>query len=101
MTADKQSFGENKVPTIESAGEEHLPGIFAIYNHAVEHSTAIWNDALVDLENRRFWWRGRIEAGLPVLVAVADGQVLGDANYGPFCLRQFQTIIKSDAVRAR
>ena len=31
---------------------------------------AIWNDALVDLENRRQWWRGRTEAGFPVLVAV-------------------------------
>jgi phosphinothricin acetyltransferase len=84
MTADKQSFGENKVSTIENAGEEHLAGILAIYNHAVEHSTAIWNDALVDLENRRAWWRGRVDAGLPVLVAVEGDRVLGYASYGPF-----------------
>jgi phosphinothricin acetyltransferase len=67
------------------AGEEHLPGILAIYNHAVECSTAIWNDVLVDLDNRRAWWRGRVDAGFPVLVAVHGGAgVLGYASYGPF-----------------
>jgi phosphinothricin acetyltransferase len=65
------------------AGEEHLPGILAIYNHAVEHTTAIWNDVLVDLENRRAWWRGRAEAGFPVLAAADGGNVLGYASYGP------------------
>ena len=69
------------------AGEGHLPGILAIYNHAVAHTTAIWNDALVDLENRRQWWLGRVEAGFPVLVATAPDDrvgVLGYASYGPF-----------------
>ena len=66
------------------AGENHLPGILAIYNHAVEHSTAIWNDVLVDLENRREWRRARAQAGFPIFVAVADDDVLGYASYGPF-----------------
>ena len=70
--------------TVRAAGEADLPGILAIYNHAVAHTTAIWNDAIVDLENRRQWWRGRVEAGLPVLVAVERGEVLGYASYGPF-----------------
>ena len=70
--------------TIVAAGEEHIPGILAIYNHEVEHSTAIWNDVLVDLENRREWWRGRTGAGFPILAAVAGGDVLGYASYGPF-----------------
>jgi len=70
--------------SVVRAGEAHLPGILAIYNHAVVSTTAIWNDAVVDLENRRQWWRGRTEAGFPVLVAVAAGEVLGYASYGPF-----------------
>jgi phosphinothricin acetyltransferase len=70
--------------TIQAAEERHLPGILAIYNHAVEHTTAIWNDAAVDLENRRGWWRARTDAGLPVLVAVEGDDVLGYASYGPF-----------------
>jgi L-amino acid N-acyltransferase YncA len=71
-------------PAIVEAAEEHLPGILAIYNHAVAHTTAIWNDVLVDLENRRAWWRGRVDAGWPVLVAVEGDDVLGYASYGPF-----------------
>ena len=69
---------------VRDAAEADLAGILAIYNHAVAHSTAIWNDVLVDLENRRTWWRGRVDAGYPVLVAVEDEQVLGYASYGPF-----------------
>jgi len=73
---------------VTDAGEAHLPGILAIYNHAVVHTTAIWNDALVDLENRLNWWRGRKEAGFPILVAVErtpeGDEVLGYASYGPF-----------------
>ena len=72
---------------VADAWETHLPGILAIYNHAVVHTTAIWNDVIVDLENRRQWWRGRTEAGFPVMVAVeeeAGDKVLGYASYGPF-----------------
>ena len=70
---------------VRDASEAELAGILAIYNHAVAHSTAIWNDVLVDLDNRREWWRGRIGAGFPVLVSVdAEGMVLGYASYGPF-----------------
>jgi phosphinothricin acetyltransferase len=70
--------------SILDAGEEHLPGIMAIYNRAVETTTAIWNDVVVDLENRRAWWRARTEAGFPVLVAAESATVLGYASYGPF-----------------
>lgn len=70
---------------VGDAGEEHIPGILAIYNHAVAHTTAIWNETLVDLDNRRQWWRGRMEAGFPVLVGVdGAGEVVGYASYGPF-----------------
>lgn len=70
---------------VRAAEAGDLAGILAIYNHAVLHTTAIWNDALVDLEDRRAWWRGRVEAGFPVLVATDGmGAVLGYASYGPF-----------------
>jgi phosphinothricin acetyltransferase len=74
---------------VRDAGEAELSGILAIYNDAVAHTTAIWNEVLVDLDNRRQWWRGRMETGFPVLVAVGDsggetGTVLGYASYGPF-----------------
>lgn len=69
---------------VAHAGEQHLPGILAIYNHAVVQTDAIWNDLLVDLDNRRAWWRTRVDAGFPVLVASEGDQVLGYASYGSF-----------------
>jgi len=68
--------------TIIDATEAHLPGILAIYNDAVAHTTAIWNEVLVDLENRRSWWQARIGQGYPVLVAVEGEEVLGYASFG-------------------
>lgn len=68
---------------IVNAGEADLPGILAIYNDAVQHTTAIWNETLVDLANRRAWLAERTAAGFPVLVAHdASGEVLGYASYG-------------------
>lgn len=68
---------------IRDALEADLPGILAIYNDAVLHSTAIWNETLVDIDNRRAWLNERTAAGFPVLVAAnAGGEVLGYASYG-------------------
>lgn len=69
---------------VTNSAEEHLPGILRIYNHAVVHTTAIWNDVIVDIENRRQWRQSRTEAGFPILVAVGGDDVLGYASYGPF-----------------
>lgn len=69
---------------VRPASEANLGGILAIYNDAVVNTTAIWNDVIVDLDNRRAWWRGRTEAGFPVLVAIEKESVLGYASYGPF-----------------
>ncbi|MEA1671786.1 GNAT family N-acetyltransferase [Nitrospirillum sp. BR 11163] len=68
--------------TIRPATLDDLEGIRVIYNHAVVHTTAIWNDVQVDLENRRQWFEARMARGFPVLVAVAGDQVVGYAAYG-------------------
>jgi phosphinothricin acetyltransferase len=69
--------------SIVDANEAHLPGILAIYNDAVLHSTALWIEALADLANRRAWLLEREAAGFPVLVAQgSNGEVLGYASYG-------------------
>ncbi|MCY1275074.1 L-methionine sulfoximine/L-methionine sulfone acetyltransferase [compost metagenome] len=68
---------------IRDAAEADLDGILAIYNDAVQNTTAIWNETLVDLANRRAWLAERTAAGFPVLVALnAQGEVLGYASYG-------------------
>ncbi len=68
---------------IRDAGTADLDGILAIYNDAVQHTTAIWNDTPVDRANRAAWLAARTAAGYPVLVATAaDGAVLGYASFG-------------------
>lgn len=74
--------------TIRPATEADLPAILAIYNDAVVNTAAIWNDDIVDLDNRIAWFRTRIGQGFPVLVAVEGDSVLGYASYGDF--RAFQ-----------
>ena len=74
--------------TIRAATEADLPAILAIYNDAVINTAAIWNDDIVDLDNRIAWFRTRLGQGFPVLVAVEGETVLGYASYGDF--RAFQ-----------
>lgn len=68
---------------IRDAGPQDAEAIAAIYNDAVAHTTAVWNDRQVDAENRRAWMSERQRAGYPVLVATNDdGAVLGYASFG-------------------
>jgi L-amino acid N-acyltransferase len=67
---------------VRDATEADLPVIMEIYNDAVANTTAIWNEVLVDLENRREWLAVRRGRGFPVLVAEMDGRVAGYASYG-------------------
>ena len=69
---------------IRDATPADISAITAIYNHAVLHTTAVWNDAPATEIQRLQWLRDRQEAGLPVIVAVVDGVVAGYASYGPF-----------------
>ena len=71
--------------TIRPAAPEDAAAIAAIYNDAVENSTAIWNDQRVDAENRAAWIAARRSQGYPVLVAKdAGGAVVGYASFGDF-----------------
>ena len=69
---------------IIDAKRDDINAITQIYNHAVAHTTAIWNESLVDEDNRIQWWRERLDLGFPVLVAKEGNEVLGYASYGPF-----------------
>lgn len=70
--------------SIRFATEGDLPAILAIYNDAVLNTLAIWNETVVDLENRRQWLLAREAGNFPVLVAERDGAVVGYASYGTF-----------------
>ncbi|HRF08666.1 MAG TPA: N-acetyltransferase family protein [Xanthobacteraceae bacterium] len=68
---------------VRPATEADLRAIFLIYADAVQHSTAIWNETVGSLEDRRAWFLERTGKGFPVLVAEADG-VLGYGSFGDF-----------------
>lgn len=76
---------------IRDATAAHLDALTALYNDAVEHTTAIWNDHVVDREDRAAWLAQRRRDGFPVLVCLGDdegsgaaGELLGYATYGTF-----------------
>lgn len=66
---------------IRDAEDSDLDAITAIHNHAVVHTTAIWNEEAVDRADRAAWLADRTARGYPVLVAVDGGEVLGYASY--------------------
>jgi len=70
--------------TIRPATERDLPEILRIYNHAVEHTTAVFEYRPHTIDMRREWFRAKQAASLPVLVAGEAGAVRGFATYGPF-----------------
>lgn len=71
--------------SIRDAVAADAAGIAEIYNDAVAHTTAIWNEQTVDAADRAAWIEGRQTAGFPVLVAIgAAGDVLGYASFGPW-----------------
>ena len=70
------------LPILRDATPADLPAILAIYNHAVAETTAIWNETLVDLDNRKAWFELRQSRGFPILVAEVEGKIAGYASYG-------------------
>ena len=69
---------------IDDATQAHVEAITAIYNDAVENTTAIWNDQTVDANNRSQWLSDRRESGMPVVVCISENDeydVLGYATY--------------------
>jgi L-amino acid N-acyltransferase YncA len=69
---------------IRPATDADLPAILAIYNHAIEHTTATWDYAPHTLAMRQAWLTTKEAAGLPVIVAEDAEGVVGFGTYGPF-----------------
>lgn len=67
---------------IRDARDTDLPAILAIYNDVVQTTTAIYEDDLSTLEQRRAWFDGRRKQGLPVLVGEEGGEVIGFSSFG-------------------
>jgi phosphinothricin acetyltransferase len=72
---------------IVDADEGHLPGIVAIFNHAVRETFSIWSESETTLDLRRAWMQARRAAGFPVVVAIdpaARTKVLAYGSFGVF-----------------
>lgn len=69
---------------IRDAEADDLPGLLAIYNEVIAHSTAIYADEPATLADRQAWWAARRAQGYPVLVAVDASGVAGFASFGDF-----------------
>jgi L-amino acid N-acyltransferase len=67
---------------IRDAETADLDAITDIHNHAVVHTTAIWNEDAVDVSDRAAWLAARRERGYPVIVAVDETGVIGYASFG-------------------
>lgn len=62
---------------VRDATDDDLPAILAIYNHCVLHSTCTADVEPQALAARQAWLDERRAAGLPVLVAIDGGEVVG------------------------
>ena len=69
---------------LRDATDTDLPALLEIHNDAIATTTAIWDDDLVDLDDRRSWLDARRASGMPVIVAEVGDQVAGYASYGPW-----------------
>ncbi len=67
---------------IRDAEIADLEAIAEIYNDAVVNTTAIWNDTIVDVDDRAVWLAERLRVGYPVIVAADETGVLGYASFG-------------------
>lgn len=81
---------------IIDATEAHLPGVMAIFNHAVRETFSIWSETETTLDQRKAWLAMRNSAGFPVVVAIDPARpndVLGYGSFGVF--RDFPGYVKT------
>lgn len=62
---------------IRRATVEDVPGILAIFNDVVLHTTASWTYEPSTLEARLGWYDEHVQNGLPVFVADNQGTIAG------------------------
>lgn len=72
---------------IRDARDTDLEAILGIYNDVVMTTTAIYDETVSTLEQRRAWFDARRSQGLPVLVADEAGEVIGFSSFGEWRAR--------------
>jgi len=69
--------------SVRTATAEDLPEILAIVNHAITHTTAIYDYEPRTIGEQRDWFSRKMDCREPVIVA-ESGHVVGFATYGIF-----------------
>ena len=69
---------------VRLATQADLPEILDIYNHAILHTTAVYEYQPHTIEMREQWFKEKVRTDIPVFVAVVDGRAAGFASYGGF-----------------
>lgn len=64
--------------------EQHAEPILELFNHAIAHSTALYEYQPRTLTFMQQWFAGKAVAGLPVIGLEQDGNLLAFASYGSF-----------------
>lgn len=82
---------------VRPATEADLPAILDIYNHAVLHSTATFDEEPRALEDQRRWLREHAHP-YAVVVAVSGDRVAGWASLSPFHARPAYRFTAEDSV---
>jgi phosphinothricin acetyltransferase len=69
---------------IRDAVKEDFSGIAEIYNDAVLHSTAIFREIPITVEDALSLWRSRLEERYPTIVAWRENRIVGYASFATF-----------------
>ena len=70
--------------SLRDAVIEDLPEILGIYNDIILNTTAVWSWEPHTLEMRKEWFEQRKNDGFPIIVAEAEGHIVGFASIGHF-----------------
>lgn len=70
--------------TIRNATTVDLRAILSIVNHAIAHTTAIYDYDERSLDAQKAWFDEKMSEGFPVIVAELEGNVVGFGAYGTF-----------------
>jgi L-amino acid N-acyltransferase YncA len=74
--------------TIMPATLKHLTGLLNIVNHAILHTTAVYDYAPRSYQDMEIWLLDKLAGNWPVIVAELNGEVLGYASYGTFRFKE-------------
>ena len=69
---------------IRDAVKEDFSRITEIYSDIVLHSTAIFRETPITVEDALSLWKSRLEARSPTIVALRENRIVGYASFGTF-----------------